>query len=111
MKKLILFILSVLITSLSFAAPKDWVDENKLRKAGYEFYPGTPKYSHYPIVFKKVLDNGDVLCINILDHRRYETDGFDGAYLDETMKILDEILGVEEGGEGKKVLENDFYSR
>ena len=105
MKK-ILFILFVLITSLSFAGPKDWVDENKLRKAGYEFYPGTPKYSHYPIVFKKVLDNGDVLCINILDHRRYETDGFDGAYLDETMKILDEILGVEEGGEGKKVLEN-----
>ena len=107
MKKLILFILSVLITSLSFAAPKDWVDENKLRKAGYEFYPGTPKYSHYPIVFKKVLDNGDVLCINILDHRRYETYGFDGAYLDETIKILDEILGVEEGGEGKKILEND----
>ena len=35
MKK-ILFILSVLITSLSFASPKDWIDENKVKKAGYE---------------------------------------------------------------------------
>ena len=34
MKK-ILFILSVLITSLSFASPKDWIDENKVKKAGY----------------------------------------------------------------------------
>ena len=33
MKK-ILFILSVLITSLSFASPKDWIDENKVKKAG-----------------------------------------------------------------------------
>ena len=80
MKK-ILFILSVLITSLSFASPKDWIDENKVKKAGYEITSGIPEYDIYPIVFKKVLDNGDVLCINILDHRRYETYGFDGAYL------------------------------
>ena len=44
MKK-ILFILSVLITSLSFASPKDWIDENKVKKAGYEIFSGVPKYN------------------------------------------------------------------
>ena len=103
MKK-ILFILFVLITSLSFAGPKDWVDENKLRKAGYEFYPGTPKYSHYPIVFKKILDNRDILYIHILDHTQYTNYGFLDAFVEEATK-MNEIIG--KNGKDKKILENN----
>lgn len=103
MKK-ILFILSVLITSLSFASPKDWVDENKVKKAGYEIFSGIPKYDSYPIVFKKILDNRDILYIHILDHTQYTNYGFLDAFVEEATK-MNEIIG--KNGKDKKILENN----
>ena len=98
MKK-ILFILSVLITSLSFASPKDWIDENKVKKAGYEITSGIPEYDIYPIVFKKVLDNRDILYINILDHTKYTNYGFLDAFVEESTSMK-EIIG--KSGKEKK---------
>ena len=63
MKK-ILFILSILITSLSFAKPKDWIDENKIRKAGYEIFSGVPKYN---------IDNLKIKYYNWLGYRNIST--------------------------------------
>ena len=103
MKK-ILFILSVLITSLSFASPKDWVDENKVKKAGYEIFSGIPKYDSYPIVFKKILDNRDILYINILDHTQYTNYGFLDAFVEESTSMK-KIIG--KSGKEKKILENN----
>ena len=103
MKK-ILFILSVLITSLSFASPKDWIDENKVKKAGYEITSGIPEYDIYPIVFKKVLDNRDILYINILDHTKYTNYGFLDAFVEESTSMK-KIIG--KSGKEKKILENN----
>ena len=103
MKK-ILFILSVLITSLSFASPKDWIDENKVKKAGYEITSGIPEYDIYPIVFKKVLDNRDIIYINILDHTKYTNYGFLDAFVEESTSMK-KIIG--KSGKEKKILENN----
>ena len=102
MKK-ILFILVILMTTLSFAKPKDWVDENKVKKAGYEIFSGVPKYNIYPIVFKKVLDNKDILHIRILDHTQYPNYCFLDAFVEEETKMK-EIIGKR--GKDKKILEN-----
>lgn len=103
MKK-ILFILSILVTSLSFSKPKDWVDENKVKKESYEIFSGIPKYNIYPIIFKKVLDNGDILYIHILDHTQYTNYGFLDAFIEKDTKMK-EIIG--KGGKDKKILGNN----